>query len=313
MSTLAFLAVLAALGLGVAWTSAAVLYPAWARAAERSVGLARTAVGVAALPWLLGAAFVAAGLLPGDPHTGQLFGCHCAVSGPGWSHLCLVHPVSAVGFLPAAGVALVLLLPGRVTAWRRLLSEPRGSGEGATPTRIDLPWPTALLVGWRRPSLVVDRRFWAALTPAERDAVVAHEEAHIARRDPAVLFLLRALGSIGPRGAGERLARAWLQRAEVSADARAAAAVGDPVVVAQALLRCARLGRPAAPRLAVGWTGGFLERRVQRLLAPAPLRTDDRPDVDRRDAALLLLSTLAVVSATPWVHHQLEHILNLSF
>ncbi len=314
MSTLAFLLVVTAMGLAVAWATAALVYPVWSRFAERSPRVGRSAVAAAALPWLVGAAFVAAGFLPGDPHTGQILSCHCAASGPDWAHLCPAHPASALGLLPLASLALALLLPGRLRRWRGLTREPVGSGAGGTPTVLDLPRPTALLVGWLRPSLVVDRRLWAALSPNERDVVVAHERAHLGRRDPAVLMLLRALAAVGPRFAADRLARAWLRRAELSADAGAAHVVGDPLAVADTLLKCARLaGRPDAA-LAVSWSAGAVEGRVRALLGTTAL--DDgsgAPDLGRRDAALLVACAIAAVVATPWVHHQIEHLLNLSF
>lgn len=313
MNALAFVVVVAAMGLSVAWATAALVYPVWSRFAQRSPRIARGAVAVAALPWLVGAAFVAAGFLPGDPHTGQILSCHCAASGPDWAHLCPAHPASALGLLPPAVVALTLLLPARVRMWRGLAHEPAGSGAGAVPTLIDLARPTALLVGWLRPSLVVDRALWGALTPTERAVVVAHEHTHLRRRDPAVLMLIRVLTAVGPRVAADRLARAWLRRAELSADAGAARAVGDPLVVADTLVKCARLGRPSTA-VAVSWISGSIEGRVHALLgARGPAWRSDEPDLGRRDAALLLVSALVALSATPWVHHQVEHLLNLSF
>lgn len=314
MSTLAFLVVVAAMGIAVAWATAVLVYPVWSHLAERSPRVARGAVAAAALPWLVGAAFVAAGFLPGDPHTGQILGCHCAASGPDWAHLCPAHPASALGLLPFAAMTLALLLPGRVRMWRGLAREPLGSGAGATPTILDLPRPTALLVGWLRPSLVVDRRLWSNLSRTDRAVVLAHERVHLGRRDPAVLMLLRVLCAVGPRSAADRLARAWLRRAELSADAGAARAVGDPLVVADTLLRCARMGGQRRAALAVSWTSGSLEGRVQALLGGrGAARGSDQPDLGRRDAALFVASAIGVVSATPWVHHQIEHLLNLSF
>jgi hypothetical protein len=104
------------------------------------------------------------------------------------------------------------------------------------------------------------------------------------------------------------VAAAWLQAAERAADAAAARAAGGGARVAEVLLRCARVARPAGG-LALGWTGGGLEARVRALLAlPAGAAADDRPPVH---LLLGLLAPALALAAAPWVHHQLEHLLNL--
>ena len=315
MSAVALPLVALALAMTAAWLTAAALYPAWAALARRRLGLARWALLIAVAPWFVGAALAAAALVPGDPHLDQLFGCHCATSMPGWLHLCPVHPGEATLMVPAALLALIALLPGRLRALAALAAEPRGMGGGAEPMVLDLPRRTAFLLGWRRPTLVVDRQLWSALSPAEQRAVIAHERAHLARRDPLVLMALSALVSVGPRASGVALMRAWLARAEVSADADAASALGDPVAVAEALLRCARLESGATLRLA--WTGGGVEGRVRALLdaaAPGAGRASSasRPDMGTVDIAALIVAAGLTLAATPWLHHQLEHLLNLS-
>ncbi len=316
MTPLAFVAVVSAIGLAVAFATGSVVYPLWALVAERSARLARASLLVAAVPTAVAAAVVVASLLPGDPHLGQYLACHCGTSGPGWAHLCPVHPESALGLLSLGLATLAVLLPGRVVRWRRLGREPHGSGAGATPTLLDLPRPVAFLVGWRRPSLVVDASLWGSLDPVERTVLLAHERAHLQRRDPAVLMAIRVLTSVAPRWAEDRLARAWLRRAELCADASAADEVGDPLLVAETLVKSARLARGVGPSLALGWTASTVEVRVRALLQPegrAPGALGSSPDVGTSDLGLLLAAAVVVVVATPWVHHHLEHLLNLSF
>lgn len=309
MSWLAFPTVVLAGALLVAWTTGAVVYPLWTALIRRQPRAARWTLLVAGVPAFLALALSLAALLPGDPHLGQLFGCHCHLSMPGWTHLCPMHPAET-GWLPLPALALLLaLVPGRVRVLRDLWSHPRGQGGGLTPTLLDLPAPTAMLVGWRDPSLVVDRGLWHALASHQRSALLAHERAHLTRRDPQVLMALQILGTLAPRRAAVALARAWLDIAELKADAVAARVLGTPELLAETLLQCARLGTRGP---VLSWTGGRLEQRVTALLGGSALDATDGPEAGWVDVCLLLLATAGVVAATPWLHHELEHLINLS-
>jgi len=312
VDALALPVVVAAMSLGTAWALSTVLLRGWLLVGQRYTELVRSAVLVAALPWLLAFAMALGALLPGDPHTGQVLACHCLESMPSWLHLCPVHPERAAALVLPAVAVLSLLLPGRLRALARLVVEPLGRGGGQTPQLVDLHAPLALLHGWLRPTLVVDRGLWHALAEDERCAVLAHERGHLRRRDPQVLMVLRLLLVVAPPALARRVVRAWLNRAELRADAEAARVTGDPSAVAAALLRCARLGA-SAPRLTMSWTGGALERRVEALLAMEAPARPGRPDLGLADAVVLAALLLAGLLASPWIHHQLEHLLNLSF
>ena len=310
MSGLALPVLVMAMGLASAWLLAAVWYPVWTRCLRRWPALGRVSLVAACLPMLLGLTVVFAALIPGDPHLSQPFGCHCHTSMPGWIHLCPVHPASAAGLLPVALLVAGLLLPGRIGAVRALVAEPLGLGGSAEPQVLDLPGQTAVLVGWWRPTLVVDRTLWQALDADERGAVLAHEGAHLARRDPWVLMAHRLLVSVGPASSGRALTRAWLAGAELRADAIAAEEVGSERL-ASALVRCARLAS-GVPPLAPCWTGGQLERRIEALLSGEGVRSSSAPDAGLLDAAVVLALALWALSTSPWLHHQVEHLLNLS-
>ncbi len=125
----------------------------------------------------------------------------------------------------------------------------------------------------------------AQLSPAQRDAVLAHELAHLARCDPAWRVASRIAACIG-----------WLQPlnivalrrldalAEQVCDARAARAVADRHAVAEALYQCAsrlQAGR-RAPGLNVGMATARspLLRRVEQLMRHDP--TQERRGGARR-------------------------------
>lgn len=311
MSALGLPLAVLALGMGTSWIVAAALHPLAGALIARWPSIGRYALAIAALPVLAGLAVAVAAVLPGDPHLGHGFGCHCAHSMPGWLHLCPAHPERAVALLPFAALVLLMLLPGRVRAWRDLLREPLGSGGGAEPVLLDLPRPTALLVGWLRPSLVVDPRLWDALALPEREALLAHERAHLVRRDPLVLAALLALVSFGPAAGGRALVRAWLDRAELCADALATREV-DPLALASALMRGARLGAHTNS-LAPSLTGGSLERRVERLLVASSAPNASSGDVRAVDTLGLVGFAGLTAACLPWLHHQVEHLLNLSW
>ena len=310
LASLALPVVALALLVGTAWLSAAALLPLWMRAADRAAGLARHTPLVSTLPWLLGAALALAAVLPGDPHTGRMLACHCLESMPSWLHLCPVHPEEAALLALPALAVLAVLLPGRLRAAAELVREPVGRGGGGQPRVVAVGAPIALLHGWLRPTLVVDRGLWAALSGSERSAVLAHERGHLRRHDPLVRVLLRGSLTVAPRAVAARALRAWLDHAEHAADAEAARITGDATLVAQTLLRCARLGS-GSPDLALSWTGGALERRVQALLADGSAPPPARADLGLREVVIASGLGALALAATPWLHHHIEHLLNL--
>jgi Zn-dependent protease with chaperone function len=310
LAALALPLVALALALAAGWLTATLLAAAWLALVQRAPQLDSTAPAVFVLPWLVGLAMMLAAVLPGDPHAGTVLACHCLASMPDWFHLCPVHPERAWPLAAPALTVLALLFPRRLTGLRALMRLPLGRG-GSGPEVVPLASPVAVLHGWWRPTLVVDSRLWAALPPPERQAVLAHEQAHLDRRDPQLMVLLRLLLVLAPPALAHRVARRWLAGAEHRADSAAAATVGDPSLVAMALVRCARLGSPEAS-LAPGWTAGSVEDRVHRLLDSPGAGVPARPDL--RGTHLIALGALLVagLSAVPWLHHQLEHLLNHS-
>ena len=292
-----------------AWATAAVAYPLFHTAADWRPVLARHALLVATVPVLVGGALALTAFLPGDPHLDHLLGCHCETSMPGWLHLCPLHPTTAPTVLVPTFAALWLLLPGRLRVLAKLAREPLGTGTGARPTLVDLPQPMAMLAGWLRPSLLVDRRLWSTLRPEHREALLAHERGHLARRDPLVLAALRLLTAVASPPLAHRLLRKWLDHAELRADEAAARHV-DPLVVAEALLTCARVA-PATPAARLGWTAGRLQTRVQALVELTPTHRAPRPDAGLADLGVVMAAVALVLGSIPWLHHQIEHLLNL--
>ena len=126
-----------------------------------------------------------------------------------------------------------------------------------------LPNP-AFTSGWWVPRIYVSRDLPAQLSAEELEAVLAHEAAHVQRRDPLRQFAWRTLaGVLFWLPAMRRLAEELADESEILADDFAARERALPL--ASAILRMA--GADVGPlELAVGFQRrDLLERRVRRL------------------------------------------------
>jgi Zn-dependent protease with chaperone function len=155
---------------------------------------------------------------------------------------------------------------------------------------IESPQPALLCSGLLRPRLLVSRGSLELLDPAELRAGLAHELAHVARRDPLLGWLVAALRmALAFNPASQLLARAAVRDVEARADDRAIAAGGDRLALASGLLKVFRhspsraLPFPARPVPLLDGASGLLrnlkgralEARCRRLLegrAPRRLR-----------------------------------------
>lgn len=216
--------------------------------------------------------------LTGVDHLGAL--CVAAL------HL-LLAPVHG-GFHVLLGAGIGYALFDRLRAWRKLSAalrpldafEPRPGGRiwtaavsaGLLPSRIrvvvGLPNP-AFTVGIVAPMIYVAAELPLRLNAEQLQSVLSHEAAHVARRDPLRLTLLRGLAAaLFWIPALARLAEDLGDDSEIVADDMAANR-GEPVVLASAILALAdwRAESAGLPRAAVGFChGALLERRVRRLL-----------------------------------------------
>ncbi len=207
-----------------------------------------------------------------------------------WTVLFSVYAAGVVFFAVRLFIGFVQL--ARIRRNSRLVTA-AGVGAGAvvfespslaTPVTIGLIRPRVVLpAGWRE---------W----PADMlSAVVAHERAHVARRDPLIATLARvncALSWFHPLAW-------WLERelaltAEHACDDAAVQAVTRRQY-AEALLDIAATvrrhrGRLVAP--AVGVSGGQLDRRIDRVLSAA-----SAPALSRPRAALVSMSCAVMIAA----------------
>ena len=133
-------------------------------------------------------------------------------------------------------------------------------------TAVDVP----SVIGWLRPMIVVPASALAHLSPAELEAILAHELAHIRRGD----YLVNALQCVVEILLFYHPAVWWVSRQirrerEHCCDDVAVTVATDRVTFANALATLEEL-QPKAPAFALRATGGDLLTRIRRLLHPEP-------------------------------------------
>jgi Zn-dependent protease with chaperone function len=242
-------------------------------------------------------------------------------------------PVAALGHLtlpvvgdqetvPAACAAAVLLTAAlaavATTARRHVVLPARarraaaasGAGHAAGDlTVVQDPGPDAYALPGRPGRIVVTTGMLRVLDPGEREALLAHERAHLTGRHHLFLAAVALCGACHPvlRLLREPLAYAL----ERWADESAAGAVGDRRLAARAIGRAALASRPARrlPGLALSATAGPVPRRVAALLSaePAlPLRARAPRAVAAVLAACLALSAACALEAADDLHGSIE-------
>ena len=185
----------------------------------------------------------------------------------------LLHPVQHWPRILAA--VLITLVLGRflysvvMTVYRmhRLSSDTSRIGDRRASDLLEVPSrvPVAMTVGVFRRRIVISSALRGLLTPLEREAVIAHERAHVKGRHSVILLLAQSLvhafGRIPPV---REAASCIVVSLELAADDAAVIEVGDPFVVASALERMASpTGLSAGQALAAANTE--VAARVRRL------------------------------------------------
>ncbi len=247
------------------------------------------------------------------PHQWLGLGDHC-LDHPGHLHLCFVHgaptpPLFVVGF---AGLAVAWsgqrLARATAHTWlgaralRRVVDAARLEGQlRVLPGRT----PVAFTVGLLRPFVVVTE---SVVSNRERwGAVIEHERAHVAGRDPLVRWFAEILTAFHAPRCGEDLASRLRGAQELAADERAARAVGCRVEVAQTLIEWMRWSH-AARDAGVGFDSGPFALRVLRLLDPGAYRSG--PSTLELLAVAGVFVGASSLSAVP-LHHAVETVLGL--
>lgn len=306
------LATIAAVSIGLS-TGVCALWPVLRGALRRltPAGEWRALFALSCLPLFGSMLVLAACFLPSM----GLSTDHCLHHGLHHPHLCLHHAslaaptlvaIGLAGFVAvravqALGRALRGLLRSRSTS--RTLSE--AAATNAAGIRVlPSPGPDAFVLGLLRPKLFVSRGLLSLPRDAQR-IVLAHERAHVERRDPLRHLVATAVLGFHLPGIASILRRRLQVAAEMAADAQAADTCCDGAKVADVLVRLSRVHQ-AQPAPGVGFVGD-LEVRVSRLLAPRGL------DVFGPAVLCVVIGAIVVVTfalAAP-LHHAVETLLGL--
>jgi Zn-dependent protease with chaperone function len=166
--------------------------------------------------------------------------------------------------------------------------------------------PQAYVMGILKPRVYISQGLLKQTNEGDLAPVLAHEHAHVARRDP----LRRLIASVGLvmhlPGIAHLLNRLLTRTQEMAADADAARTVGDRVRVAEAIVRFARLQGPVRAA-AMEFGSGDLEARVRELLDPHQRRGPSRVALVGCSAALVLLAFFAAHG----LHYLMQALLRL--
>lgn len=266
---------------------------------------ARLLLWIAAAPALVGAAvclllFVAphAPLVPQHCHGGHGCGAHAPVIGALDLHL----PAWGLGLsLGAALIASLLLLAWISQGHRRKLNwmvqahDRRGFGV------LDTELPVALTAGMVAPGVYLSRGLVESVSAEQLAIILAHEQAHVTRRDNLRRSIAECLLPQTGRHS-EQLRRDLRVAAEESADQHCAARGAGALQIADTLITVERLGQRAGHVAGCGFTDADLVQRVATLLRPPRYRALELPWF----LALVTIGTAQVLLTTQLVHHLIE-------
>lgn len=286
------------------------------RAHLRSRGPAverRAAVAVAVVPVVLASAVVTALIVR------SIVGPdHCEVHHH-HAHLCLAH--GAV-WLQRPWVVVALATAAAVVAMRSVFlvaTVLRGSRSVAGLASVSTVHGDVRIVeserafgfvaGLVHPAIYVSSRAWAALTEIERDALVAHERAHVARGDLRARVVIEGFLALASPLVGELVRATWRSASERLCDTEAVDAVRDAPAVASALVALCRLNASRPPALGFTPAAGELFDRVHAVLAGQPSGVRSAAILAR--VVALAASTIIVAAglAAEPLHHVLETLL----
>jgi Zn-dependent protease with chaperone function len=246
---------------------------------------------------------------------------HCTAHDDGHAHLCFTHlPVASVhlgvtlglGFLVGYALLRASLAAARVARALHIVRALTRVGQEQAElglTIVETAQPVCLAAGFVRPRVLISRGLLESLGSEERSVVLAHERAHVRRRDALASGVVRALAVVHLPRVGAWLVNELDVAAEQACDDEAATAVADRVAVASAILAVERaVWRSTAPRLelvGIAFGARAVERRVEALLAeplpPTSLRSLTGP---------LGVALLAVVLHAGELHHATEFLLS---
>lgn len=167
--------------------------------------------------------------------------------------------------------------------------------------------PLAVTVGLIHPRIFISTRVQEVTTADQYRTVLAHEQAHVRRRDGLMKLLVQFGASFQFKGPRKLLLEELEVAAEQACDEAAAHVLGDRLLVAETILKMRR-ELNSAPAATMGFSASALERRVQGMLdghAQAP------PNSTFSLFGMGLLATIVI--SYDELHHAAEALLSQLF
>lgn len=181
----------------------------------------------------------------------------------------------------------------------------------ATAARLRVPAPRvvvvdgcpggALVVGIRQPTIVIDADLLAAVDDAELEGLLAHELAHVRRRDNLIALAVGVVRDVFFFVPGGRwVVRRLCAERELAADTMAVDATGRPGALASGLLKVLDSRQPARACAAFAAPAALVVR-VERLVDGPPSGGRTRTAGEGLAVALALTAAVAVAVQVPSV------------
>lgn len=162
-----------------------------------------------------------------------------------------------------------------VAVWFRFWRRFRSALQAATPLHLDLPVPVMTsptrlepgVLGIRKPILLLPEGILNRLTPAQLQAILAHELCHVRRRDnltAAIHMLVESIFWFHPLvwWIGARL----VEERERACDEEVVRLGNEPRVYAEGILNVCRFCLPSPLACASGVTGADLKKRIEAIV-----------------------------------------------
>lgn len=269
--------------------------------------------GLAVAPFVVGISFLSFSAGSGWLSLGGWLADHCPLH-QGHPHLCLTHiaqsppggfifwlALGSGGFWMAFQGARLHFSSRRVSVHLRRAAQPNGEFH-LLPSKIAAAFTTGLLF----PRVYLTTRAVKLLEPAEQKAVLAHEQAHVHRRDPLRSLILAWSGKCFP--GMKPIQRHWRLSVETECDRAAVRAGFSRTLVAETILKLKRANQGQLAQAAVlhysSTDNDALRTRLKILL-------DDPPNDTWISKLWILLPTFWLLSVLFFaeVHHAMETFL----